>query len=182
MLRRGKRRGEHIGFSKSKALRGTRLAAGNGRRGQTPRRIPLTILSLNRSNKMYIPFVQGQFNQGGSGALRFCGRRNLQLVVSRRNPTLLGTDPDKEDTHWDFTIVRRERPAESADGRRNSIYTFLAPVGVGKAHEPRHGEILSFSASSMPLFPDKDGAYARLPEAGRRSVRQERSDTRPPAA
>jgi hypothetical protein len=35
--------------------------------------MPETILSLARSNKMYIPFVQGQFNQGGTGALRFCG-------------------------------------------------------------------------------------------------------------
>jgi hypothetical protein len=129
--------------------------------GQTPRRLPLTILSLNRSNKMYIPFVQGQFNQGGTGALRFCGGRNLQLVISRRNPALVGTDPDEEDKHWGFTIVRRERPGESSDGRRNSIYTFLAPVVVGKAHEPRHGEILSFSAASMPLFPDKDSPYGR---------------------
>jgi hypothetical protein len=129
--------------------------------GQTPRRIPLTILSLNRSNKMYIRFVQGQFNQGGTGALRFCGLRNLQLVISRRNPALLGTDPDDQDKQWGFTIVRRERPAESTDGRRNSIYTFLAPVGVGQAHEPRHGEILFFSAASMPLFPDKDSPYGR---------------------
>jgi hypothetical protein len=129
--------------------------------GQTPRRLPLTILSLNRSNKMYIPFVQGQFNQGGTGALRFCGRRNLQLVISRRNPALLGTDPDDQDKQWGFTVVRRERPAESTDGRRNSIYTFFAPVGVGKAHEPRHGEILSFTAASMPLFPDKDSPYGR---------------------
>lgn len=129
--------------------------------GQTPRRLPFTILSLNRSNKMYIPFVQGQFNQGGTGALRFCGRRNLQLVISRRNPALLGTDPDDQDKQWGFTVVRRERPGESSDGRRNSIYTFLAPIGVGKAHEPRHGEILSFSAASMPLFPDRDSPYGR---------------------
>src|SRR5205085_6535013 len=30
--------------------------------GQTPRKIPHTILSLSKSNKMYVPFVQGQFN------------------------------------------------------------------------------------------------------------------------
>jgi hypothetical protein len=59
--------------------------------GQTPRKIPTTILSLSKSNKMYIQFVQGQFNQGGTGALRFCGKHNLQLVISRRNPKLLGT-------------------------------------------------------------------------------------------
>ncbi len=50
--------------------------------GQTPRKIPHTIMSLSKSNKMYIPFVQGQFNQGGTGALRFCGKYNLQLVIS----------------------------------------------------------------------------------------------------
>ena len=129
--------------------------------GQSPRRLPNTILSLNRANKMYIPFVQGQFNQGGTGALRFCGTRNLQLVISRRNPALLGPDPDERDKEWGFTIVRRERASESTDGRRNSIFTFLAPVGVGKEHEPRHGEVLSFTTATMPIFPDDNAAFGR---------------------
>ena len=70
--------------------------------GQTPRKLPLTIMSLSKSNKMYIPFVQGQFNQGGTGALRFCGKDNIQLVVSRRNPKLLGPDPDDDDSRLGF--------------------------------------------------------------------------------
>jgi len=126
--------------------------------GQTPRKLPNTILSLSKSNKMYIPFVQGQFNQGGTGALRFCGEGNFQLVISRRNPKLLGSDPDEQDTQWGFTVVRRERPE---GGRRNSIYTYLAPIGVGSAHESRHGEILSFAASTMKIFPDRDSPYGR---------------------
>jgi hypothetical protein len=126
--------------------------------GQTPRKIPLTIMSLSKSNKMYIPFVQGQFNQGGTGALRFCGKHNLQLVVSRRNPKLLGPDPDDEDTSWGFTVVRRERPE---GGRKNSILSYLAPVGVGDAHPDRKGEILSFAAPNMKIFPDKDSPYGR---------------------
>jgi hypothetical protein len=126
--------------------------------GQTPRKLPTTIMSLNKSNKMYIPFVQGQFNQGGTGALRFCGKNNLQLVISRRNPKLLGPDPDEDDSYWGFTVVRRERPA---GGRRNSIYTYLAPVGVGSAHAERKGEILSFSAPSLNIYPDKDSPYGR---------------------
>jgi hypothetical protein len=129
--------------------------------GQSPRRLPNTILSLNRANKMYIPFVQGQFNQGGTGALRFCGDRNLQLVISRRNPALLGPDPDELDKQWGFTIVRRERASEATDGRRNSIFTFLAPVGVGRQHEARHGEVLSFSAATMPIFPDDNVPFGR---------------------
>jgi hypothetical protein len=108
--------------------------------GQTPRKLPTTIMSLSKSNKMYIPFVQGQFNQGGTGALRFCGKNNVQLVVSRRNPKLLGPDPDEGDSKWGFTVVRRERPE---GGRRNSIYTYLAPVGVGEAHPDRTASINS---------------------------------------
>lgn len=126
--------------------------------GQTPRKIPLTILSLSKSNKMYIPFVQGQFNQGGTGALRFCGKRNLQLVVSRRNQKLLGPDPDEGDENWGFTIVRRERPE---GGRKNSILSYLAPVGVGDSHPDRKGDILAFTAHTMRIFPDKNGPYDR---------------------
>jgi hypothetical protein len=129
--------------------------------GQSPRRLPNTILSLSRSNKMYIQFVQGQFNQGGTGALRFCGQRNLQLVISRRNPALIGPDPDDLDKQWGFTIVRRERASEATDGRKISIFTFLAPIGVGKQHEARHGDVLSFSAATMPLFPNDDVPYGR---------------------
>ena len=126
--------------------------------GQTPRKIPLTILSLSKSNKMYIPFVQGQFNQGGTGALRFCGKHNLQLVISRRNPKLLGSDPDDDDNKWGFTIVRRERPE---GGRKNSILSYLAPVGVGDEHPDRKGEILSFTAPTLEMYPDKESPYGR---------------------
>jgi hypothetical protein len=86
--------------------------------GQSPRRLPNTILSLNRANKMYIPFVQGQFNQGGTGALRFCGHHNLQFVISRRNPALLGTDPDEGDKQWASrscaASAHRNRPTAAA--------------------------------------------------------------------
>jgi hypothetical protein len=47
--------------------------------GQSPARLPRTILSLNEKNKQRIRFVQGKFNMGGSGALRFCGTMGLQL-------------------------------------------------------------------------------------------------------
>lgn len=126
--------------------------------GQTPDSLPETILSLNKSNKMYIPFVQGQFNQGGTGALRFCGTQNLQLVVSRRNPSLLPDKHGERDGHWGFTIVRREWPEA---GRRNSVYTYLAPVGVNSGHNERGGRVLSFAADRFGIFPGKDGPYDR---------------------
>jgi hypothetical protein len=65
--------------------------------GQTPEMVPETILSLDKRHKFRIPFVQGKFNMGGSGALEFCGRHNLQLVISRRNPALVIAD-DAEPT------------------------------------------------------------------------------------
>ena len=126
--------------------------------GQTPDLLPETILSLNKSNKMYIPFVQGQFNQGGTGALRFCGKQNFQLVVSRRNPCLLPNNHSARDRHWGFTIVRRERPE---GGRRNSVYTYLAPVGVSVGHNERKRQVLSFEADKFGIFPGKDGPYDR---------------------
>ena len=43
--------------------------------GQTPRTMPDTLLSLSKSNKLRIGFVQGKFNMGGTGVLPFCGTR-----------------------------------------------------------------------------------------------------------
>ena len=40
--------------------------------GQTPGMIPNTFLSIDKNNKLKILFVQGKFNMGGTGALRFC--------------------------------------------------------------------------------------------------------------
>ena len=132
--------------------------------GQTATRLPETILSLSKSNKMYIPFVQGQFNQGGTGALRFCGKHNLQLVISRRNPALLDEeDYVDKDREWCFTVVRRERPEQ---GRKNSIYTYLAPIEVGETANPRTGSVLSFPADTFGIFPNDHGPYDRHTEYG----------------
>lgn len=121
--------------------------------GQTPRCVPETILSLAKGNKIRVPFVQGKFNQGGTGALRFC---DLQVIVSRRNQRIAdGTDPTSH--LWSVTVVRREPPLK--DGLRNSCFTYLAPMG----HEdsPRKGALLTFSAEVMPLFPVDNDPYVR---------------------
>jgi hypothetical protein len=130
--------------------------------GQPPKSMPDTLLSLNKSNKLRIPFVQGKFNMGGTGVLKFCGRYNLQLIVSRRNPAVLnGESAEASDAQWSFTIVRREDPN---DGRRSSVYTYLAPLDAQAS--PRHGEVLRFVANSMPIFPDGRNAYGRHAEWG----------------
>lgn len=127
--------------------------------GQTPDSFPDTFMSLHRSNKLRIPFVQGKFNMGGTGALQFCGGESkVQLVVSRRDPALLGDGASERDFHWGFTVVRREPPAH---GSRSSVFTYLTPVAnVG---DPR--AVLSFAADEWPIFPEANDevrdAYAR---------------------
>jgi hypothetical protein len=130
--------------------------------GQTPDRFPDTLLSLNRTNKLRIPFVQGKFNMGGTGVLKFCGKHNLQLVLSRRNPALVPKKAKQSpDTQWGFAIVRRENPEGT---RRSSVYTYLAPIGAAEA--PNEGGVLRFDADKMPIFPNLNEPYARESEWG----------------
>ena len=113
--------------------------------------MPNTILSLDKQNKIDVHFVQGKFNMGGTGAFRFCGRHNLQLVISRRNPKIKSDGiVDSMDNQWGFTIVRRENPTDS---KKVSTYTYLAP---------EHGRgILRFDADALLLSPIGNKAYAR---------------------
>ena len=132
--------------------------------GQTPDEFPATFLSLHRSNKLRVLFVQGKFNMGATGALQFCSpEHRLQLIVSRRNPALLSS-PSSRDKEWGFTVVRREPPN---NGRKNSVFTYLAPVDV---EEGRDGQVLSFAASQWPIFPKADNqirdAYSRYSTHG----------------
>ena len=119
--------------------------------GQTPDDFPNTFMSLARSNKQRIPFVQGKFNMGGTGALQFCGvKHGLQLVVSRRNPGLLPGSRSARDLHWGFTVVRRNPPPS---GAKNSVFVYLAPH-IGSTSSKRG--VLSFPAECWPLFPESN--------------------------
>jgi hypothetical protein len=127
--------------------------------GQSSAAVPLTLLSLptGKSNKVRIPFVQGKFNMGSTGVLKFCGHNNLQLILTRRNPAIVKrTTGNDSDSDWSFTIVRREDPEGSG---RSSIYTYLAPTGADRA--PNSGEVLRFSADKMSIFPEGRNAYSR---------------------
>ncbi|MBC6442636.1 MAG: hypothetical protein GDA53_05830 [Rhodobacteraceae bacterium] len=144
-----------------KRPKGLNITVSDCGEGQSPDKLPDTILSLSKNNKQYIHFVQGQFNQGGTGALRFCGDRNLQLVISRRNPDLLPDCASVRDREWGFTVVRREYPDDTRDGRKSSVYTYLAPVGIGGGARDRCGNVLSFAAESFGIYPDDEKPYGR---------------------
>lgn len=125
--------------------------------GQTPKRMPETILSLHKGNKDKIKFAQGKFNMGGTGVLEFCGMdRNIQLVVSKRHPKLIPTPlAHPSDADWSFTIIRREDPTDG----KSSRFAYLAPIGCEEV--PRLGDLLHFSSDTLPIFPEHNKAYAR---------------------
>jgi len=109
--------------------------------GQTPKKMPESFLSLTKSNKLRIPFVQGKFNMGGTGALQFCGKHNLQLIISKRDPQIVKIEGDDGTSeYWGFTIIRRVDPEK---GMKSSTFKYLAP----------DGNILMFKAKSLPLLP-----------------------------
>ena len=108
--------------------------------GQSPQNMPNTILSIGKSNKLRIPFVQGKFNMGGTGVFEFCGKRNIQLVISKRHPKIKELKNDANSLLWGFTVVRRDDPS---DGTRSSCYRYLCPKG----------SILTFDCSELPLLP-----------------------------
>lgn len=108
--------------------------------GQSPANFHDTLLSLRKTNKLRIPFVQGKFNMGGTGVFRFCGESNIQFIVSRRDPGIAANEGDPTKEFWGFTVIRREDPIL---GARSSNYKYLAP----------NKTIPFFLAKELPLLP-----------------------------
>lgn len=132
--------------------------------GQAPRSFPRTLCSLSEKNKEDVPFLHGRFNMGGTAALRFCGKHNLQLIISKRNPKLLKRPIEEPtDTHWGFTIVKRQLP-EGKSLREGSVFVYLAPVGSD--YNSRKGSVLNFPSTTLPIFPEKRKPYSRHSEWG----------------
>jgi hypothetical protein len=120
--------------------------------GQSPSKILKTFLSLNDSNKLRIPFVQGKFNMGSTGALQFCGENNIQLLISKRD-TIISSNED--DDLWSFTIIKREPPTENM---KSSTFKYLVNDT---------DEILTFNSKSLPLLPGNfPKAYEKPLESG----------------
>ncbi len=109
--------------------------------GQTPKKMPETFLSLTKSNKLRIPFVQGKFNMGATGTLQFCGKHNLQLIISKRNSQIVKIEGDDgTSNYWGFTIIRRVNPEK---GMKSSAFKYLAP----------NGKVPMFKSGNLPLLP-----------------------------
>ena len=111
--------------------------------GQTPDDFPDTFCSLHRSNKNKVKFVQGRYNMGGTGTLRFCGDHGMQLIVSRRDPTF-GEDPA-----WGFTVFCKLPPGKD---ERNPYWAYLVAPQAGR-DGTSPGQILRFAADRVKLLP-----------------------------
>lgn len=149
------------------AVTGFKPSAGNASltladtgEGQISSRVPETFLSIDRQNKLRIPFVQGKFNMGGTGVLKFCGTENLELIITKRNADVVAANGSAADSDkWSFTVVRRERPTAGAGQVRNSVYRFLAPVGADVI--ANKGSLLTFAADSIKAMPEANRPYER---------------------
>lgn len=89
--------------------------------GQRPADFPKTFLSLSERNKEGVPFVQGKFNMGSTGTLRFCTRSDIRLghyklIVSRH--------PGEQ--YWGWTLVRVREPRQ---GEALPVAEFFHPYG-----------------------------------------------------
>lgn len=111
--------------------------------GQTPLNFKNTLLSLGKSNKLRTPFVQGKFNMGGTGVFRFCGNKNISLIISKRHPELAKHENnDESNNSWGFTVIKREYPTKEI---RSSTYKYLII----------NGDVPYFESNSLPLGPLK---------------------------
>lgn len=78
--------------------------------GQLPENFPTTFLSLGEKNKEGIPFVQGKFNMGSTGSLRFCTRGDIRLghykLIVSRHPG---------QPYWGWTLIRVRAPRKGEE-------------------------------------------------------------------
>ena len=119
--------------------------------GQRPEDFKDTLVSLLRSNKIAVHFVQGKFNMGGAGSLTYCSsNKNYQLIASRRNDVI----PGAQNTRWGFTVVRKRPPLKN---EKNERYEYLAP----------NGKVCELDLGEIPAYPNAEGlAYSRALKCG----------------
>lgn len=85
--------------------------------GQHPEDFERTFLSLLRGNKNEIPFVQGKYNMGGTGAIVFCGKKRYQLIASKKHTN---------DGNFGFTLVRKHPMSKIEEKtKKNTWYEYL---------------------------------------------------------
>lgn len=114
--------------------------------GQHPKDFKTTFMSLNRVNKVEIPFVQGTHGMGSFGAINFCKKEGLQLIISKKNKDLA----DSKDNDFGFTIVRRVYPDQDFGESNSESYGSSRWVYL-----VIDGEVPSFNSEHLDILPSK---------------------------
>ena len=107
--------------------------------GQHPYDFTKTFMSLTFNNKIKISFNQGKFGMGSFGAVNFCKKYGLQLIISKKNPFLV---PSGQSNDWGFTVVRKIPPNNK---EKSSKWQYLII----------DNEIASFAKDDLKLYPGK---------------------------
>ncbi|WP_208608084.1 hypothetical protein, partial [Psychrobacter piechaudii] len=91
--------------------------------GQLPEKFEETLLSLHRGNKIKIPFAQGKYNMGSTGAVVFCGDKKYQLIGSKR--------ANEDSAKFGFTLVRKHplTQSEKDENYRSTWYEYFTIEG-----------------------------------------------------
>ena len=105
--------------------------------GQHPEDFTKTFMSLIVKNKVGINFVQGKFGMGSFGAVNFCKKYGLQLIISKKNPSLVEVGQKND---WGFTVVRKIPPSKY---QRCSQWQYLVV----------NDQIPSFFKDDLKLYP-----------------------------
>ena len=99
----------------------TSLVVYDNGEGQHPQEFERTFLSLLRGNKNEIPFVQGKYNMGGTGAIVFCGKKRYELIGSKNY------DGSGE---FGWTLIRRHPLTETElQTKKNTWYEYFVCDG-----------------------------------------------------
>jgi len=140
--------------------------------GQHPEDFERTFLSLLQGNKNEIPFVQGKYNMGGTGAIVFCGEHRYQLIGSKRF----------DDTgEFGFTLIRKHPlTAEEKKTKKNTWYEYLKidgkipsfpitelDLGLAGRRSFTTGSIVKLFDYQLPA-----GSRGGLPQEVRRALNQ----------
>lgn len=140
--------------------------------GQHPEDFERTFLSLLQGNKNEIPFVQGKYNMGGTGAIVFCGEHRYQLIGSKRFD---GTG------EFGFTLIRKHPlSAEEKKTKKNTWYEYLKidgkipsfpitelDLGLAGGRKFTTGTIIKLFDYQLP-----SGSRGGLPQEVRRALNQ----------
>lgn len=116
--------------------------------GQVPEKFPYTFCSLHKGEdeKSKIPFVQGQYNMGGSGVLPFCGKYQFQLILSKKYPQL-----SNGNNAWGFTVVRLH-PAMSEDEQLWHEY-LVNHNGTNSGNNDSSKNVFTFLKDELDILP-----------------------------